>query len=297
MTKKYHFNRKKLLDNIDKALNDDLSNKKIKNSLVSVIEQYIKAHSDNIKNCFMDNKDSIQASKLRSKLIDSVILTVFDILVLVKFPISNPTTSDYLSIIATGGYGRKNLAPGSDIDILILTPYKITPRIEKIAETLLYVLWDLKLKVGYAVRSLEESISKSRSDNTICTSLIDARLVAGNQSLWLNFQKSFKNEILNKEKYNFFYEKLKEKNNRHKRMGDSTYLVEPNVKEGKGGIRDLNTIKWIISFIYQVDDISKLVNMNILSKDELLLYNNELRIYYYRSWTCRNTIRLFFSAT
>ena len=273
MTKNYHFNRKQLLDKIDKALKTDSSNKNIKESLVPVFKNYIENHSDSIKKIFMTNKDGVKVSEIRSKLFDSVILTVFDILALVKFPISNPTTSDYLSIIATGGYGRKNLAPGSDIDLLILTPYKITPRIENIAETLLYVLWDLKLKVGYAVRSLEESISKSKSDNTICTSLLDARLVAGDQNLWLSFQKAYKNEILNKEKYNFFYEKLKEKDIRHKRMGDSSYLIEPNIKEGKGGIRDLNTLKWITLFIYQVDDISKLVKMNILSKSELLLYH------------------------
>jgi len=299
LIKNYHFNRKNLLENINEVLSDNSSKKNIQESLVPIFRQYIEEHSINIKDFFMDKKDGIKTGELRSKLFDSVILTTFDILSSVKFPISNPTTSDYLCIIGVGGYGRKNLAPGSDIDLLILTPYKITPRIEKIFETLLYILWDLKLKVGYAVRSLEESISKSKSDNTICTSLLDARLVAGNQELWLNFQNVFKNEILKKEKYNFFYGKLKEKRNRHIKMGDSSYLVEPNIKEGKGGIRDLNTLKWISTFIYQVKDFNNLVEMEVMSKNELLVYNkaekflNNLRVmmHYYGS---NNSDRLTF---
>jgi len=270
---KYHFKRKNLLKKIDEVLLGVSSNDINKGLLVSIFKDYMDEHEANIKQIFFDNKDGLLVGKLRSDLFDSVILTIFDILDKIKFPISNPTTADYLSIVAVGGYGRNNLSPGSDIDLLILTPYKITPRIEKIFETLLYMLWDLKIKVGYAVRSLEESISKSKIDNTICTSLLDARLIAGNQSLWLKFQDAFKKEIIFKEKHNFFTEKLKERRVRHLKMGDSSYLLEPNIKEGKGGIRDLNTLRWIIHFIYQVKDSNSYLNKNIMSKDEALLYD------------------------
>ena len=159
----------------------------------------------------MEDKNGFYTGELRAKMIDAIILSAFDTLSLHAFPVAHPTTSDRLAVIAVGGYGRGNLAPGSDIDILILTPYKITPRIEQLLETLLYLLWDLKLKVGYSVRSLQETILKAKADNTICTSLLDSRLISGNQNLWLDFNKTFKSEILNNEKNNFFYTKLKER--------------------------------------------------------------------------------------
>ena len=206
-------------------------------------------------------------------MIDAVILSVFDAINNYAFPIANPTTSDKLAVITVGGYGRGNLSPGSDIDLLVLTPYKMTPRIEQIVETLLYLLWDLKLKVGYAVRSLEETIVKARADNTICTTLLDARFISGNQDLWIKFNALFQSEILNKEKNNFFYTKLKERDSRHKKMGDSRYLLEPNIKECKGGLRDLNTIRWIISFMYQVNNSAGYIESGIMTKKEALFYD------------------------
>ena len=273
MKNKYHFKRKSLLKKIDEVVLNSSSNDINKELLTSVFKEYLHEHSANIKDIFFEKKDSLLVGKLRSDLFDSIILTMFDILDGIKFPISNPTTADFLSIVAVGGYGRNNLAPGSDIDLLILTPYKITPRIEKIFETLLYILWDLKIKVGYSVRSLEDSISKAKIDNTICTSLLDARLIAGNQSLWLKFQEAFKKEIIDKEQKKFFVEKLEERRSRHIKMGDSSYLVEPNIKEGKGGIRDLNTLRWLIHFIYQVKDSDGFLSKNLMNKNEASLYD------------------------
>ena len=273
MDNNYHFNRKKLVKKIEKALLDSNSSKSIKPILLPIFKEYIEVHTNKIQHIYMDNLDGVYMGELRSKLIDSMVLTAFDIINLKGFPISNPTTSDYLSVIAVGGYGRNYLAPASDVDLLLLTPYKITPRIEQICETLLYILWDLKLKVGYAIRSLEESISKAKIDNTICTSLLDSRLIAGNVDLWLKFQKTFKQEILNKDKNKFFYTKIEEKKKRHIKMGDSSYLVEPNIKEGKGGIRDLNTLRWIISFIYQITNSDQYVEKEVMTMEEAKLYN------------------------
>ena len=273
MNKKYHFNRRNLIEKIDSALSKKDSSKSLKQNLLPVLKTFIDNNNANIKDLFMENKDGFYSGELRAKAIDAVILSTFDVVNTYAFPIANPTKADKLSIIAVGGYGRGNLAPGSDIDILILTPYKITPRIEQIVETLLYILWDLKLKVGYAIRSLEDNISKAKLDNTICTALLDARLISGDQDLWIQFNSVFKLEILNKLKEKYFYEKIKERDVRHKKMGDSRYLLEPNIKEGKGGLRDLNTIRWIISFLYQGNSVKEYLSFGLMTNKEASFYN------------------------
>ena len=273
MNKKYHFNRRNLIEKIDSALSKKDSSKSLKQNLLPILKTFIDNNNANIKDLFMENKDGFYSGELRAKAIDAVILSTFDVVNTYAFPIANPTKADKLSIIAVGGYGRGNLAPGSDIDILILTPYKITPRIEQIVETLLYILWDLKLKVGYAIRSLEDNISKAKLDNTICTALLDARLISGDQDLWIQFNSVFKLEILNKLKEKYFYEKIKERDVRHKKMGDSRYLLEPNIKEGKGGLRDLNTIRWIISFLYQGNSAKEYLSLGLMTNKEASFYN------------------------
>ena len=273
MANNYHFNRRELIQDIELSISNKNYKTSFKQCLLPILKKFIDKNSSNIKKIYMKSKDGVGSGELRSKMIDGVILSAFDTINTYAFPIANPTTSDTLAVIAVGGYGRGNLSPGSDIDLLILTPYKITPRIEQLVETLLYLLWDLKLKVGYSVRSLEETILKARIDNTICTTLLDARFISGNQDLWMKFNSIFQSEILNKEKNNFFYTKLKERDFRHKKMGDSRYLLEPNIKEGKGGLRDLNTIRWIISFMYQVDNSADYIELGIMTKKEALFYD------------------------
>ena len=216
MANNYHFNRRELIQDIELSISNKNYKTSFKQCLLPILKKFIDKNSLNIKKIYMKSKDGVGSGELRSKMIDGVILSAFDTINTYAFPIANPTTSDTLAVIAVGGYGRGNLSPGSDIDLLILTPYKITPRIEQLVETLLYLLWDLKLKVGYSVRSLEETILKARIDNTICTTLLDARFISGNQDLWMKFNSIFQSEILNKEKNNFFYTKLKERDFRHK---------------------------------------------------------------------------------
>ena len=273
MNNKYHFNRRNLVEKIENALSKKDSSKSLKQNLLPILKNFIDDNNANIKELFMKNKNGLYSGELRSKAIDAIILSTYDVINTHAFPIANPTKADKLSVIAVGGYGRGNLAPGSDIDILILTPYKITPRIEQVVETLLYILWDLKLKVGYAIRSLEENISKAKSDNTICTALLDARLISGDQGLWIDFNSVFKIEILSKLKEKYFYEKIKERDVRHKKMGDSRYLLEPNMKEGKGGLRDLNTIRWIISFLYQSTNSQDYLSLGVMTNKEVSFYN------------------------
>jgi [protein-PII] uridylyltransferase len=183
-----------------------------------------------------------------------------------------PAGTPLPTIVAVGGYGRGLLAPASDIDLLFLLPDKPTPPVQKIVETLLYVLWDLKLKVGHATRTIDECLKQARGDMTIRTTLIEARLVTGDKRLFETLQTRFDREIVAKTAPEFVAAKLAEREQRVRKAGASRYLVEPNVKEGKGGLRDLNTLFWISKYVYRVRHAHDLIAVGLFSPREFELF-------------------------
>ena len=144
------------------------------------------------------------------------------------------------------------LAPFSDVDVLFLMPDKSPPGMEKVVEALLYVLWDLKLKVGHATRTIDECLKQARADMTIRTTIVEARFISGDKALFEKLRVRFDKEIVAKTAAEFVAAKLAERETRVRKAGASRYLVEPNVKEGKGGLRDLNTLFWISKYVYRV---------------------------------------------
>ena len=176
------------------------------------------------------------------------------------------------TVVAVGGYGRGLLAPGSDIDLLFLLPDASDAASKKIIETMLYVLWDLKQKVGHATRTLDECLEQSRKDMTIRTSVLEARFLIGDKALFDRLVTRFDKEIVARTASEFVAAKLVERDARIKRAGESRYLVEPNVKEGKGGLRDLNTLFWIAKYVYRVKDSRELVAAGLFSPRELALF-------------------------
>ncbi len=210
----------------------------------------------------------IAAAHALSELQDAIIQVIYDLATKHFYYAQNPTSAERLSVIATGGYGRGLLAPGSDIDLLFLRPFKQTPWVESIVEFILYMLWDLGLKVGHATRSLAECVRLSKQDITIRTSLLEARYLWGDEALYGELRKTFWADIAAKTGAEFVEAKLAERDERHKRQGESRYLVEPNVKEGKGGLRDLQTLYWIGKYLYHADDPADLVDHNVFTRDE-----------------------------
>src|SRR5580704_1741495 len=194
---------------------------------------------------------------------DDLLRTALD--VASRFLAPAPAGTPLPTIVAVGGYGRGLLAPGSDIDLLFLLPDKPTPPVQKIVEALLYVLWDLKLKVGHATRTVEECLKQARGDMTIRTTLIEARLVTGDKRLFETLQTRFDKEVVARTAPEFVAAKLAEREQRVKRAGASRYLVEPNVKEGKGGLRDLNTLFWISKYVYRVRSAHDLIAVGLFS--------------------------------
>src|SRR5258708_4119028 len=200
--------------------------------------------------------------------IDQLIRVLFDFVSERVYPIANPTAGEKLAIVAVGGYGRGEMAPYSDIDLLFLLPYKQTPHTEQLVEYLLYLLWDLGLKVGQATRSVADCIRYAKADLPIRTALLEARYLWGEQALYNELKQRFDAEILRGTAAQFVEAKLAERDARHQRVGDSRYQLEPNVKEGKGGLRDLHTLYWIAKYIYRIDDVAKLVELGVLSAEE-----------------------------
>ncbi len=177
-----------------------------------------------------------------------------------------------VTIVAVGGYGRGLLAPGSDIDLLFLLPDGADAGAKKIVETILYVLWDLKQKVGHSTRTIDECLRQARSDMTIRTALLEARVLDGDEAVFERMRARFDKEIVAKTASEFVAAKLAERDARIKRAGESRYLVEPNVKEGKGGLRDLNTLFWIAKYVYRVRDPKDLVPAGLFSTREFALF-------------------------
>ncbi len=185
---------------------------------------------------------------------DELIRLVHDYTVAHVYRATNPSEAERMSIIATGGYGRGLLAPGSDIDLLFLLPYKQTPWGESVAEYMLYLLWDLGFKVGHATRTVDQCIKLSISDVTIRTSLLDARSIHGDRQLFAEFEERFRNDVVKGTARVFIDAKMAERDERARRAGgDSRYKVEPNVKDGKGGLRDLHTLHWLSKYIFGRD--------------------------------------------
>src|SRR5690348_3077458 len=177
-----------------------------------------------------------------------------------------------MSIVATGGYGRGLMAPGSDIDLLFLLPYKQTAWGESIAETILYCPWDMALKVGHATRSVDECIRLARADMTIRTAVLESRYLLGDRKLYDELVSRFDKQIAHGSAAEFVTAKLAEREERHRRAGASRYLVEPNVKDGKGGLRDLHTLFWIAKYVYHAREPEELVERGVFDREEYQLF-------------------------
>jgi [protein-PII] uridylyltransferase len=199
---------------------------------------------------------------------DEIITAVYLFASTRVYPVDNPSGAEAIALSAVGGYGRGTLAPGSDIDLLFILPYKQTPWGEQVTEYILYMLWDLGQKVGHAVRSVEECIRMARADMTVRTATLESRFLTGDRTLFDSLVHRFETEIMPKTGPEFIAAKMAERDERHRQMGNTRYVVEPNIKDGKGGLRDLNTLFWIGKYFYRVKTSQELVGKGVLSGAE-----------------------------
>ncbi|WP_374368017.1 [protein-PII] uridylyltransferase [Dongia sp.] len=255
--------------------------------LSAILKRYLAAGREEIQARFMSNSRGAQAGLTSaheaSFLVDQLLRGLFDFTTQKAFPLGNPTVAERLSLIAVGGYGRGELAPHSDIDILFLLPYKMSPYCEQVVEFMLYRLWDLGLKVGQAARSVEECLRQAEGDLTIRTTLLEARYVWGDQQLFEDFRAAFAKRVIKGHGEAFYHEKLAERQGRHKLHGGSRYELQPNIKDGKGGLRDLQTLLWLARFVVRADSIQALVEQGLLTNAERATYDKAFNFL----WTLR----------
>ena len=195
---------------------------------------------------------------------------------------------DGLALVGLGGTGRGEMAPFSDLDLMFLTAKTATPEQERTAEAVLHLLWDLKLKVGHSVRSVPQLITLAKKDMTVRTAFLEARWIWGDEKLFDAAMRRFRKEVVSGTAAEFVSAKLSERDDRHVKMGDSRYVVEPNVKDGKGGLRDLHTLYWIGKYVHGVERPADLVGAGLLTAAEFRRFDRAERFF----WSVRCHLHL-----
>ncbi len=262
-------NRKELSARLDAVAEDtDPKSSAGRAKALSLVRESLDSGQEEIHRRHKAGHGGVESARAQAFLIDQLIRAIYDHAQWHVYRATNPTAGERLGIVAVGGYGRGEMAPYSDVDLLFLHPYKLTAWAEQTVEYILYMLWDLGLKVGQATRSVDGCMRLGRNDYTIRTALLESRYVWGDRDLFDELRRRFASEIVEGTGYDFVEAKLSERDARHKRLGDSRYLVEPNIKDGKGGLRDLHTLFWIGKYLYGSDDTA-LVDNGVLTAEEL----------------------------
>jgi len=281
-------NRRAVLARLDALALDDLPRNRRRGKVLELFKQVLAEGRAEIRRRFEERGDGTLTVREGCFLIDQLIRLIHDFAADHEFPQSVRTLGETMTLVAVGGYGRGELAPHSDVDLLFLLPYKRVPYHEQMVEFILYMLWDLGLKVGQSTRSAEECIRGAKEDLTVRTALLEMRWLWGDQDLFAELQNRYRAEVMSNSGVEFIESKLSERDARHAQMGDSRYVLEPNVKEGKGGLRDLHTLFWITRDMYGVTGIDELADTGIISaqaashfaKDQAFLWTVRCHLHY-----------------
>ncbi|MEL7460535.1 MAG: [protein-PII] uridylyltransferase [Pseudomonadota bacterium] len=250
------------------------SAKAVRSSTVETLKRALTTGREVIDTALIETPlDARAAARSYAYLVDRVVELAFDVSCRMLHPLPNPTDGERLSLLAVGGYGRGEMAPFSDVDLLFLTPYKITPWAESVIESTLYILWDLHLKVGHASRTVKECLRLGREDFTIRTALLEHRYLAGDTALAEEIDRRLWSDLFTGTEAQFIEAKLKERSQRHRRQGGQRYVLEPNVKEGKGGLRDLQTLYWIAKYVSQVGRTEDLMTTGMFRENEMTAFH------------------------
>jgi len=263
------FDRETLGIKIDDAVKEVSDATKLRAILVKILGEARAVGMSEIAGAFM--KAPLRARSTIASycyLTDCVVEAAYNAVLRHLHPAQSSTTGERLVLIAVGGYGRGEMAPFSDVDLLFTVPYKITGWAESVVESLLYVLWDLKLKVGHAVRTVNDCMRLAGEDYTIRTSLVEMRFLFGDRMVYKGLQEQLRENLFKGTVQDFTEAKMAERGARHLKQGGQRYVVEPNVKEGKGGLRDLQSLFWIEKYRNGVFHAEQLVEAGVFTESE-----------------------------
>lgn len=179
-----------------------------------------------------------------------------------------PEAQKGMALVAVGGYGRSELFPFSDIDLLLLHDPAVKNNLDAVTEAIFYPLWDAGLEVGHSVRTIKACLTDAKQDFFFQVALLDARFIAGQLPLFNDLQKNYTNLFIEGRRHNFLKEMTCHRNERHRRFGQHSYLLEPQIKESRGGLRDIQALLWTAKVIFGLKDLSSLQEAGLLSDNE-----------------------------
>jgi len=233
-----------------------------RDAALAVFRRHLARVQTYVRDTFEDgNLGGLKAARMLAGYMDGLLSTLYSYALMLHADASAGDEVGRLSVAATGGYGRRVLAPFSDIDLLFLTQTAPTPAALRTVEFTLYFLWDLGLKVGHATRSVADCLTEASGDATVRTSMLDARPIAGDAALFADFAARFRAACEAAGAATYLAAKRAEREARHRRYGDSPFVVEPNIKEGKGGLRDLQTLYWMARYLFWINNILQLAEL------------------------------------
>ena len=255
------------------ALADPVHGPNGRAAVVSVLSGALKAgRADIAARLAASPRDGAIAASDYARLTDAVVRALFDVATQTLHPNPLPSEGERIALVAVGGYGRAEMAPHSDVDLLFLVPWKVSGWTESVIESCLYVLWDLRLKVGHASRTVPDCLRQAKGDMTIRTALLEHRHLAGSEALTDELAEKLRGELFARTASEFVEAKLAEREERLQKHGGQRYVVEPNVKEGKGGLRDLQSLYWIAKYVYDVQGEAALVQRGVFTGDEFAAF-------------------------
>lgn len=253
----------------DKAADSCADARAIRDAAVKLLLEARKSGNEAIAEAFAASPFAARkVVRSYAYLTDCIVTNVYQIALRRLHPQQSPTEGERIALLAVGGYGRGEMAPQSDVDLLFLTPYKITPWAESLIESMLYMLWDLRLKVGHSSRTIKDCVRLGREDYTIRTALLEHRFLCGHAPLGEGLRQTLRDDLFSNTAADFVEAKLAERSERHRKQGGQRYMLEPNVKEGKGGLRDLQSLFWIAKYVHDAEDATELVDLGVFTPEE-----------------------------
>jgi len=226
---------------------------------LSLLKQAVLSGQETLQTYFKETHDAYQIVYGRSLFVDLIIQQVSEL----KFG----KQLNALSVIAVGGYGRGELHPHSDVDLMILLPNDHDHQFDDAIEQFLMLLWDIKLEIGHSVRTLNECVDEAEKDITVITNITESRHLSGSSELYQQMLNATSTDNLWDSK-SFFEEKLREQHTRHIKFESSAFKLEPNIKESHGGLRDIQMIGWVAKRHFGANTLKELIEHGFLTSDE-----------------------------
>ena len=237
-------------------------------ALLPGLKDFIARERVRIEAAHRGGASGLEIVALHADLVDAVVCQLFRLADGLVAP-ALKEASEGCVVAALGGYGRRELNPGSDVDVMFLYPRRVDDYVTAILNHVLYFLWDLGFSVGHSCRSLGDTLRMMEADLTARTSMLEARFLAGNPTVFVEFQERMWRALQGRRAQHYIQLKLQERARRHEKYGGSVYLQEPNVKEGPGGLRDFHTALWVARARHRLDDLNTLPALGLLTPVEL----------------------------